>query len=146
MQEEMGRRHVLEDGEREDVLGTIREVIASFFEVEAGYIFGSFCRGDFADVDVAVLITGEPTADRAMRLARKIERHLERALSHRFVVDVKVLNTAPISFQHEVIKSGRQVFSRDRDRTVRYEANVLSLFMDYRDTLEWFDRRLLTKT
>lgn len=145
MQGEIRRRHLLGPGEREDLLDTIRAVLAGLDGVEVGYVFGSFCRGDFADVDVAVLITGEPSPYQAMRFARKVERELERALCHRFEVDAKVLNTAPISFQHEVIRSGRPVFSRDRGRTVRYEADVLSRYLDYKDTLEWFDRVLLTK-
>jgi len=141
----MRRRHVLETGEREEVLGIIRTVLASFEEVEAGYVFGSFCRGDFADVDVAVLISGEPSPYQAMRFARRVERELEQALGHRFEADVKVLNTSPVSFQHVVVKSGRSVFSRSRERTIRYEADLLSRYLDYKDTLEWFDNILLTR-
>ncbi len=145
MQGEMRRRHVLETEERKGVLDTVRAVLAALDAVEVGYVFGSFCRGDFADVDVAVLIAGEPSPYQAMRFARMVERELERALCHRFETDAKVLNTAPIAFQHEVIRSGRKIFSRDRERTIEYEADVLSRYLDYRDTLEWFDRVLLTK-
>lgn len=145
MQGEMRRRHVLESEEREQLLDTVRAVLAGLPGIETGYVFGSFCRGDFADVDVAVLIAGEPSPYQAMRFARRVERELERALCHRFEADVKILNTAPIAFQHEVIRSGRPVFSRDRGRTVGYEADILSRYLDYKDTLEWFDRILLTK-
>ncbi|MDN7023829.1 nucleotidyltransferase domain-containing protein [Methanoculleus sp. FWC-SCC1] len=141
----MRRRHVIGAGEREEVIAAIRSVLAGLDGVEVGYVFGSFCRGEFADVDVAVLVAGEPSPYQAMRFARMIERELERALSHRFEVDAKVLNTAPIAFQHEVVKSGRPVFFRDRGRQIRYEADLLSRYLDYRDTLEWFDRVLLTR-
>lgn len=43
---------------REAVLRTIRTVLVSFSKIEAGYVFGSFCREDFGDVDVAVLVFG----------------------------------------------------------------------------------------
>ncbi|MDD4471633.1 MAG: nucleotidyltransferase domain-containing protein [Methanoculleus sp.] len=141
----MRRRHLLKAGEKEEVLHTIRTVLAGCDEIEMGYVFGSFCREDFGDVDVAVLVAGEPAPYQAMRFARRVERELERGFCYRFEADVKVLNTAPISFQHEVIKSGRLAFSRDRERGIRYEAGVLSLYLDYADTLDWFDRVLLTR-
>ncbi|MBP7411316.1 nucleotidyltransferase domain-containing protein [Methanoculleus sp. 10] len=141
----MRRRHLLGEEEKEEVLHTIRTVLAGFDEVEVGYVFGSFSQGDFGDVDVAILINGEPAPYQAMRFARRVERELERGFFYRFEADVKVLNTAPISLQYEVIKSGRLVFSRDRGRRVRYEADVLSLYLDYAETLEWFDRVLLTR-
>ncbi|MDD4455220.1 nucleotidyltransferase domain-containing protein [Methanoculleus sp. UBA303] len=141
----MRRRHLLEAGEKEEVLHTIRTILAGFDEVEMGYVFGSFSQGDFGDVDVAILVAGEPAPYQAMRFARRVERELERGFCYRFEADVKILNTAPISLQHEVIKSGRLVFSRDRERRVRYEAGVLSLYLDYAETLDWFDRVLLTR-
>ena len=141
----MRRRHLLEAEEKEEVLRTIRTVLAGFDEIEVGYVFGSFSQGDFGDVDVAILVAGEPTPYQAMRFRARVERELERGFGYRFEADVKILNTAPISFQYEVIKSGRRVFSRDNERKVRYEAGVLSLYLDYADTLDWFDRVLLTR-
>ena len=110
-----------------------------------GYAFGSFLQGDFCDVDVAVLITGEPAPYQAMRFARRIEWELEQAFCYRFEADVKILNTVPISLQYVVIKNGRLVFFRNRERRIRYEAGVLSLYLDYAETLDWFDRVLLTR-
>mgnify|MGYP000919098287 FL=1 len=141
----MRRRHLLEAEEKEEVLRTIRTVLAGFDEIEVGYVFGSFSQGDFGDVDVAILVAGEPTPYQAMRFRARVERELERGFGYRFEADVKILNTAPVSFQYEVIKSGRRVFSRDNERRVRYEAGVLSLYLDYAETLDWFDRVLLTR-
>jgi predicted nucleotidyltransferase len=142
---DMRRRHLLEAEEKEEVLRTIRTVLAGFDEIEVGYVFGSFSQGDFGDVDVAILVAGEPTPYQAMRFRARVERELERGFGYRFEADVKILNTAPVSFQYEVIKSGRRVFSRDNERRVRYEASVLSLYLDYAETLDWFDRVLLTR-
>jgi len=141
----MRRRHLPEAEEREEVLHTIRTVLAGFDEIEMGYVFGSFLQGDFGDVDVAILVAGEARPSQTMRLARRVERELEREFCYRFEADVKILNTAPISFQYEVIRSGRPVFSRDDEKRVSYEASVLSLYLDYAETLDWFDRVLLTR-
>ena len=141
----MRRRHLLDAEEKEEVLRTIHTVLAGFDEIEVGYVFGTFSQGDFGDVDVAILVAGEPAPYQAMRFARRVERELERGFCYRFEADVKILNTAPISLQHEVIKSGRLVFSRDRERRVRYAAGVLSRYLDYAETLDWLDRVRLTR-
>ena len=141
----MKRRHLLSAEEKEEVIRTIQAILAGFDEIEAGYIFGSFCREDFGDVDVAVLVTGKPGTREALRLRARIEREVERGTGYRFRVDAKILNTAPISLQYEVIKSGRLVYARDRGARIQYEAGVLSLYLDYAETLDWFDRALLTR-
>ena len=141
----MKRRHLLSAEEKEEVIRTIQAILAGFDEIEAGYIFGSFCREDFGDVDVAVLVTGKPGTREALRLRARIEREVERGTGYRFWVDAKILNTAPISLQYEVIKSGRPVYARDRGARIQYEAGVLSLYLDYAETLDWFDRALLTR-
>ena len=141
----MRRRHLLDAEEKEEVLRTICTIFAGFDEIDVGYVFGTFLQEDFSDVDVAILVTGEPAPGEAMRFARKIERELEQGFRYRFEADVKILNTAPISLQYEVIKTGRPVFLRDRELKIRYEAGVLSLYLDYAETLDWFDRILLTR-
>jgi hypothetical protein len=58
-------------------------------------------------------------------------------------VDVLILNAAPIAFQHAVVKRGKPVFILDEVGRIRYEAAVLSAYLDYRGTLEWLNRRFL---
>ncbi len=141
----MKRRHLLSAEEKEEIIHTIQAILAGFDEIEVGYIFGSFSREDFGDVDVAVLATGKPGTREALRLRAKIEREVERGTGYRFEVDAKILNTAPISLQYEVIRSGKLVYARDNGARIRYEAGVLSLYLDYAETLDWFDRALLTR-
>ena len=141
----MKRRHLLSAEEIEGVIRTIQAILAELDEIEVGYIFGSFCREDFGDVDVAVLVTGKPGTREALRLRARIEREVERGTGYRFEVDAKILNTVPISLQYEVIRSGRLVYARDNNTRIRYEAGVLSLYLDYAGSLDWFDRVLLNK-
>ena len=44
-----------------------------------------------------------------------------------------------------IIKNGKLVFCRDEVKKIRYEAKVLSEYLDYKDTLEWFNRKLLAR-
>lgn len=43
----MGQRHLLDAEEREEILCTIRTVLAGFDEIEVGYVFGTFSQGGF---------------------------------------------------------------------------------------------------
>jgi hypothetical protein len=78
-------------------------------------------------------------------VALEVARTLEKALGYKFELDVKVLNSSPTYFQYEVIKSGRVIFCRDEGKRVEYEASIISEYLDYKDVLEWFDKKLLAR-
>jgi len=123
----------------------IKDVLSGFKEVALGYLFGSYLRGDFRDIDVAVLFSKPLEPYESMKLAMRIAGELEREFGHRYQFDVKVLNSSPLYFQHEVIKTGRPVYSRDEKVRTAYEIGVLTEYLDYRDTLMWFDREYLAR-
>jgi hypothetical protein len=131
----------------DEVLQRIGEILflSRSEEIEVGYVFGSSLRGEFEDVDVALLLSKSFSSYESMKFAMRIGRVLEKAFDHRFEFDVKILNLSPIYFQHEVIKNGKPVFCRDVKGKIRYEARVLSEYLDYRDILEWFNQELLAR-
>lgn len=57
--------------------------------------------------------------------------------------DVKILNSSPIYFQYEVIKEGEVVYSGDEKERIEYEVCVVSVYLDYKPVLDFFNRRLL---
>ena len=128
-----------------NILQKIDGVLSKFKEIEIAYVFGSFLRGEFRDIDIALVLSKSLAPYDTMKFALNIERELERELRHDFEFDVKILNSAPIYFQYEVIKNGKPVFCRDKVKKIRYEAKVLSEYLDYRDTLDWFNRKLLAR-
>jgi hypothetical protein len=50
-----------------------------------------------------------------------------------------------MAFQYEIIKTGKVVFARDEAKRIRYEAQVLSSYLDYKETSDWLDREFLAK-
>ena len=128
-----------------NILQKIGEVLSKFKEIEIGYMFGSFLKGEFKDIDIALVLSKSLPPYDAMKFALNIEWELEKALRHEFEFDVKILNSAPIYFQYEVIKNGKPFFCRDKVKKIRYEAKVLSEYLDYKDTLDWFNRKLLAR-
>jgi predicted nucleotidyltransferase len=83
----------------------------------------------FRDVDVAIYVRGEYDSYGLMKFSIRVARTLENKVQPRMEFGVKDLNTFPITFQYEVIKSGRLVFSRDNVKRVRFEAGVLSTYI-----------------
>ncbi|MCS6804940.1 MAG: nucleotidyltransferase domain-containing protein [Acidobacteriota bacterium] len=128
----------------------IVEKLISFFdakpEVTLAYLYGSFLRRDeWRDLDVAVwinegMLMGRDAVDHVLRLGAELERFLGWP---RVQVDVRLMNEMGPAFQYEVIRTGRLVKSVDRPTQVRYEARVMSEYLDFKWLLNVYDRRLL---
>ncbi len=120
--------------------------LGKFKEVQAAYVLGSFLeRRDYEDVDVAVLLARRLPPAGSLRLAGKLAWALEEDTRLRHEFDVKFLDECPLNFQHKVIRDGLVVFCRDNEMRVRFEARVLSEYMDFQPTSEWLDRQFLSK-
>jgi predicted nucleotidyltransferase len=136
----------LED--KKEIAKEIGEVLDRFQEIEFAYFFGSFLKSEmFNDVDVALHVFKNFSPYGRMKFSLKVERALEKAMKpgYRCKFDVKILNHAPMAFQYEIIKTGKVVFARDEAKRIRYEAQVLSSYLDYKETSDWLDREFLAK-
>lgn len=130
---------------RGEILKNIAEVLSQFREVVVGYVFGSLLPNEkFEDIDVGLLLAEPLSPYQGMKFAMRVARELERAVKPRYEFDVKILNLSPIHFQYQVIK-GEAVFSRDEINRIRYEAGVLSDYLDYRDAADWLDQEFIVR-
>jgi uncharacterized protein len=94
------------------------------------YLFGSQAEGSpgpKSDYDFAVLLDRD-----------RDDRQLQAELAHELaialkteLVDVVVLNRAPVELAYAVIANGRLLYERDVATRVEYEAKVLGLYGDY---------------
>lgn len=135
----------LTQSEREGLI----EKVGSFFSVRKdvvfAYLFGSCITGEtFRDMDIAVFLKEAPTMP--LKLEISLSNEIWQFLGKpKFEVDVKVLNSAPVYFQYEVIKTGRIIYSKDEAERIEYEATEASEYLDYKPTLEFFDQELLAR-
>jgi len=128
--------------DKEKTLSQIREGVCGLGEIKLAYVFGSFLQGErFNDIDVAI-VTG-PHDPHDERAAVRIARELERKMEPRMELDVRILNSAPVTFQYEVIKNGSLVFSRDEEIRIEYESGVISEYLDYRESEDFLTEGLL---
>ena len=124
----------------------VREVLSKFQEIEFAYCFGSMLKNDtFNDIDVALHVSVDFSPYERVKFSLLVGRELEKAIKPRYEFDVRVLNQSPLYFQYEVIKTGKIIFSRDKVKRVRHETQILSDYLDYRETSNWLDKEFLVR-
>jgi predicted nucleotidyltransferase len=97
--------------------------------IKLAYLFGSRAGGTIgpiSDFDIAVLFS--KSAPLILRF--ELEHKLKKALSSD-LVDLVVLNYAPIELQYAVVASGDVVYEISFETRVEYEAFTLSRYGDF---------------
>ncbi len=121
---------VITEADTDDVRCQLREALAARTEIVFAYLHGSFTEGlPFHDVDVAVyldpaLATATDIFDYEMSLSVELTR------AFRFLVDVHVLNSAPLGFQHSVLQ-GEALLVHDEDELTDFIERVAIEYMDF---------------
>lgn len=130
--------------DKERMVKEISRCLSGVEDLLLGYLYGSFLvRNDFNDIDIGLLVAGERTPYELFKYAMRIASDLERCITPRYEVDLRVLNTAPVEFQYEVVKTGQVVFARDENVRVAFEADVLAKYLDLKYLYDRMNRALL---
>lgn len=116
----------------------IKKVLDDHEEVLVAYLYGSLAKGTArkeSDIDIGLLLEEdyEPDGLYSSRVSGEVEGELESGRD----VDVRVLNERPITFQHQVLKNGDKIFTRDEKARIDFETKVYDRFLDYKP---FFDR------
>jgi len=91
------------DLDREQIVGQLRRCLAGREDILLGYLYGSFLRHDrFHDIDIGLLVSGEREPYELYRYAMGIASDLERCITPRYEIDLRILNDAPVEFHYEV--------------------------------------------
>jgi hypothetical protein len=120
----------LAEADTDNVRYQLQEALEARAEIVFAYLYGSFAEGlPFRDIDVAVYLDPAfagvaDTFDYEMNLSVKLTRALG------FLVDVHVLNGAPLGFQHSVLQ-GEVLLVRDEDRLTDFIEQVSIEYMDF---------------
>jgi predicted nucleotidyltransferase len=114
---------------------TIEQALREFFAAQtdgiiAAYLFGSVARGTAgarSDVDVAILYAAAPPAT-LEGLPLDLERRIGQLVGR--PVQVVVLNTAPVSLLHRVLRDGVLVLDSAKSARIRFEVRARNEFFD----------------
>lgn len=107
----------------------IRRVLEKHLEISFAYLHGSFIKGNaFHDIDVAVYI--EVLPESVLEYEIRMETELRKAVGG-YIIDVRVLNTSPLSFKYNVIKDGIVLLVRDDDKRADFEETTIAAYLDF---------------
>jgi predicted nucleotidyltransferase len=116
---------------KEKVFDLLKNALLKKGEIIFAYLHGSFLDGFlFNDIDAALYlddkkIPREKTSDYCEQL------NMELSELVRFVVDVHILNHAPVGFQHSVFKHGQLLFSKDDELRSDLIEKISMEYMDF---------------
>ena len=127
--------------DKEIVIIRIRDFLTKLPDLEFAYIHGSFFMADrFRDIDIAVHLGQIPTS--ALQLELTLETELARIIRN-YPIEVRVLNSAPLSFRYNVIKYGKPLCVVDDDARTDFEEATLSLYFDFAPYREMYLKEAL---
>ncbi|RLI84770.1 MAG: nucleotidyltransferase domain-containing protein [Archaeoglobales archaeon] len=113
---------------KEKVKKRIREILAEKNEVIFAYLLGSFSETNFRDVDIAVYVDDSKVRgflEYEIRLSTEIEKRVK------LPVDVKVLNSASLSFKYKAIK-GELLLSKNEEIRLIFIERTLMEYLDFK--------------
>ncbi len=121
----------------------VHDYFAQHSEVLAAYIFGSQAKGKgskLSDVDIALLLKEGVDPVRRFNLRLQFMVDLE-GVYHR-QVDVVILNEVKPLLQYQVLKYGRILYEREREKRVQFEMRARRAYFDIKPGLELQSRAL----
>jgi len=122
-------RHILREEQRRDIIKEITSVMGGQPEIVFAFLHGSFLAGSFfRDIDLGIFVRDMDSADFWDYEARLCQQ-IEEALNYLYVVELKVINKAPLSFCYHVIR-GQILFVRDEGSLTEFMARVARSYLD----------------
>ena len=123
------KKQYLKAPEKEDIVSAISSHLQrEHKEIAAAYLFGSFVKEEaFSDIDLGVLMNIE--LERSLEYELELESRLERLF--KYPVDVRIINSAPLSFCQNVIRHGRVIVDRDPNLRADFEGQILKQYFDF---------------
>lgn len=126
-------------------LPIIIEVVSKDTDVVAFYSFGSLVDSrlnPLSDLDFGILLSRE--LDRLERF----DKHLEFIGDFTSVfktdeIDLIIMNDAPPRFVHNIIKTGKLLFVRDKARLAEFQEHALKEYLDFKYYRDEFDSLFL---
>jgi len=121
----------------------LKDILKDYPYIASAYLFGSQVTGKtgpMSDVDIAILLKDNAPTGRALiheedYLAYRIEQALQAK-----GIDLVELNTHKLTFQHNVLRTGKLIYDADPVFRIGFETNVISDFCDFEPTLRFIEK------
>ena len=132
--------HELSAPEKERCLDRVSKSLEKHTDILFSYAFGSFVGwGAFRDLDIAVFVLPDRFPKKEYAFEFSIQNELERVLDRGFPIDVRILNSAALSFQYHAIR-GVLLIDRDPDRGIEFVTSVIARYLDIQPILRHYTK------
>lgn len=134
----MNKRFTLNEQNKMNIYGRLKQLLLERKEITFAYVFGSFVTDPFfRDIDIGVYLQEENIARvRALEYELALGAGLETEIH--YPLDIKVLNHAPVPLCHSV-SGGLLLFSRNEDLRYEWVEKTWDTYLD----MEYFLRNNL---
>jgi predicted nucleotidyltransferase len=131
----------------ENIIKEFGNIFSKRENISAVYIFGSVAKGHsgkLSDVDFAILYEPNFSYDRhtfndELMMSYELELIL-RKHNLSYQVDIVNLNKVGLVFQHNVVSSGKVIYESSRPSRIKFEANLISYYCDFKPTLDFMNK------
>lgn len=121
-------RYKLTQTQKEAILKDIVSALEPRSAIVLVYVFGSFVESSqFSDIDIAILTAN--TMDSPLDYELSLEIEIEDRVG--YPIDIRILNNAPLSFCHNVIRRGRVILERDSNVREAFMGRTLKQYFDF---------------
>lgn len=120
------------------MIAEITEKLNKYFdeheEILFAILFGSLAKGTsnkMSDIDIAVMINPNFNKTYPFGYQAELITDLMQVLK-RNDIDVVILNKAPISLKHEILRYGKFIYIRDKQARIKFQIDTINQYEDYK--------------
>ena len=138
-----GEREIMPE-EKSKIVSAIAELLNGYDDFVFAYLFGSFVSEErFNDIDVALYLSSL-SGERALFTELTLETELEEKLG--ILVDVRVVNCAPIAFVYSTLRKRLLLLDRNPDLRSDFESLIYREYFDFAYLLNEYIREIANAT
>ena len=118
--------------EKQGIISAIRDELEKDGRIVFAYVYGSFVDPEmefFRDIDIGIYVKDYRKEDWE-KYELKLPIELEKKLSYKYPLDVKLLNNAEVIFAHNVI-CGILLLNKDEDIWADYVVYIAKRYNDF---------------
>jgi len=125
----LNKKHTIAHDDRERVLIAIKGALEERPEISFAYVHGSFLKDEgFGDIDLALYLKDIPGSPLQYELAMETDI---MKVAGKYLIDVRLLNAAPLSFRYNVLKEGKSLVVRNDDERAGFIEATLADYFDF---------------
>ncbi len=118
----------------------INNIFKNHDEILLCYLYGSYVSGrrtEFSDIDIGIFM--DKTFKKHYLYQVELSLEIEKEFNNKIEVDICILNEATPRFLYNVLKSGRNIYAKEKKTQHEFEIRILYYYLDIKPMLDMYD-------